>query len=326
MTPPKTQILLATYNGERFLEEQLTSILSQTHTDWEIIARDDGSTDRTPDILAAFEEKHPDKIKIIKDTDGNLGYGHNFSRLMEHSTADIICFADQDDIWHEDKIERGIECLEDMQEEYGHETPLLVHHDFSTISSNGDEISGSYNLVSNMGKENGSLNHILIQNVVHGFSAIANRALIDKASPLPKSETSHDHHIALVASTFGHIEYMDEPMAKYRIHDQNVLGNNETLYDKFRNNMSVKNVFNGKSLAAVKTAFSTAHEKLDDKCTTAKSFLNQYGDDIPEKSRKALEDFARLSDANPLERKALIVKNGFLPTSPKLAAAFIVLG
>jgi glycosyltransferase involved in cell wall biosynthesis len=91
---PETQILLATYNGGNFLEEQLESILDQTYTDWEILARDDGSTDDTVEILREFQKAHPNKMTIIEDNNRNLGHCQNFGLLMENSSASTICFAD----------------------------------------------------------------------------------------------------------------------------------------------------------------------------------------------------------------------------------------
>ena len=137
---PETQILLATYNGAEFLEEQLQSIMNQTYTNWEILARDDGSTDETMEILQRFQQAHPGKINIIEDNDGSLGAHGNFIRLMEESTADIICFADQDDVWHKSKMEQSISYLKTMHDKHGPDTPALVHHDMAVIDRDGEEL------------------------------------------------------------------------------------------------------------------------------------------------------------------------------------------
>ncbi len=322
----RTQILLATYNGERFLEEQLASILNQTYTDWEILARDDGSTDRTTEILSAFKEKHPDKINIIEDNDKNLGACYNFTKLMEASTADIICFSDQDDIWHPDKMKVSIKHLEEMQKEHGTDTPALIHHDISIINQQGIEIAPSFDKENNIDKNNNSLNHILVQPTVHGFAATVNKALIDKALPLPQVLDMHDNYITLVAQTFGHINYIPEQLANYRIHENNVAGGQNEFYNLSSKDFSLSNLFNGHSVKCIKTLLNSAHEALIEKCNVAASFLEQYGDEMSEEKSKLFEDFSKLADVSSIERKALILKNGFLPTSPKLAAAFIALG
>lgn len=326
MEPRPTQILLATYNGEAFLEEQLNSILGQSYTNWEILTRDDGSTDRTRDILAAFKEEHPDKIIIIKDNKTNLGACLNFGQLMSSSTADIICFADQDDIWHPNKMEQSIKALEKMHEKYGTDTPALVHHDVSIINKHNDQIEASFNKKNNIGKENSSLNHILIQPVVHGFAATVNRALIKKALPAPQTLDMHDNYITLIASAFGNIDYIADQLADYRIHGNNVAGGQNTFYNLSIKDFDLNNLFNGHSAECIKSLLNSAHKTLEEKCTVAAAFLEQHSDNMSEKQNQLFKDFSRLADVNTIERKALILKHGFLPTSPKLAAAFIALG
>src|SRR4051812_35853596 len=106
-TPPKSDdkvdILMATYNGAGYLREQLDSIADQTHRNWRLVVRDDGSTDKTKDILAAFAAAHPGKVKIIDDGKRKLGSGQNFAALMQEAANDravkYIMFSDQDDIW-----------------------------------------------------------------------------------------------------------------------------------------------------------------------------------------------------------------------------------
>src|SRR5262249_54654542 len=117
-------ILLATYNGAAYLEEQLASIEAQAHPNWRLIARDDGSSDRTADILAAFRTRHPGKVTIVRDADGNLGLVQNFSRLMEASTAPYAAFCDQDDVWLPEKLSLCLARMRDLEAEHGRDKPL----------------------------------------------------------------------------------------------------------------------------------------------------------------------------------------------------------
>lgn len=323
---PETQILLATYNGEQFLEQQLESILDQTYTDWEILARDDGSTDSTKKILEEFQQAHPDKITIIEDDDGGLGACGNFIRLMERSTADIICFSDQDDIWHSNKMEQSISHLKDMHKEHGPETPALVHHDVTIMDESGKKQIPSFDQHNKSGKDNDNLNHILVQNIVYGFSATANKTLVNKALPVPKKLDMHDTHLALVAATFGNIKYIPEQLADYRVHDKNVSGGKNPFYNLSATDFSMRNLFNGHSFECIRNLLDTAHEKLEEKCRHTSSFIDRYGDDIPSEKRKTLEDFSKLSEAGTLERKSLIIDNGFFPKSLRQSAAFLALG
>ena len=112
-------ILLATYNGETFLDEQLDSIAAQAHGDWRLIARDDGSSDRTPEILEAFRMRHPGKVVVLEDGDGNLGLVQNFSRLMAHSDAPYAAFCDQDDVWMPEKLALSLAKMRELEQEQG---------------------------------------------------------------------------------------------------------------------------------------------------------------------------------------------------------------
>jgi glycosyltransferase involved in cell wall biosynthesis len=322
----KTQILLATYNGGAYLEAQLKSILDQTYTDWEILARDDGSTDSTPEILENFKEEHPERIKIIEDGDSNLGACGNFARLMEQSTAETICFADQDDIWHPDKMEKSIKRLKEIQNEHGKETPVLVHHDYGVIDSEGNRTSESFEARNNTGKDNSSLNHVLVQAIVYGFAMTANRALIEKSLPLPDYVAMHDTHLTFVAETFGKVAYMPEQLADYRIHGKNVIGGTNKFYNMSGKDFSLKNVFNGHSYRCVRSLFNAARETLNEKCANAASFLQRYNEEMPPEKRRLFEDFSQIAGAGFIKRKRLILQNRFLPTSKKLALAFCVLG
>src|SRR5205085_8699781 len=99
-------ILLATYNGEKYIDEQLQSLLNQTYTNWHLIIRDDNSTDGTPAILASYQQQYPEKITIMPNKGANLGSVLNFNALLTFAhNAHYIMFCDQDDQWLPDKIE-----------------------------------------------------------------------------------------------------------------------------------------------------------------------------------------------------------------------------
>src|SRR5438105_4503005 len=94
----RVAILLATYNGEKYLDEQIRSLLAQTYQDFVVIARDDSSSDRTPEILARWSATNPNQIKVVSDHCGNLGVLRNFSRLLELCDAPYFALCDQDDV------------------------------------------------------------------------------------------------------------------------------------------------------------------------------------------------------------------------------------
>ncbi len=86
-------ILMATYNGEKYLRHQLDSILTQSYKEWQLLIRDDGSNDNTANIIKEYLEKYPGKIKLIVDNDFHIGASLNFARLLEHSTSEYIMFS-----------------------------------------------------------------------------------------------------------------------------------------------------------------------------------------------------------------------------------------
>ena len=100
---PKIDILMATYNGGKYVEEQLKSIISQSYENWNLVIRDDGSSDNTLKILNEYS-KNDKRIHIISDNKGNLGLVKNFEELMKRSTEEYIMFSDQDDVWVDNKI------------------------------------------------------------------------------------------------------------------------------------------------------------------------------------------------------------------------------
>ncbi len=223
----RIDILLATYNGEAFLKEQLDSIAAQTHGDWRLIARDDGSTDRTSAILDAFRARHPDKVVVLEDGDGNLGLVRNFSRLMEHSDAPYAAFCDQDDAWLPEKLELSLAKMRELEREHGARGPLLVFTDVTVVDEELNVIHDSFWHYANLRPNRcNSLNRLLLQNVVTGCAALMNRPLVRKSVPLPEQAYVHDWWVALVAASFGKAGYIAQPTVLYRQHPQNLIGAN----------------------------------------------------------------------------------------------------
>ena len=124
-------ILLGTYNGGRFLREQLDSLFAQTMKDFQLYIRDDGSTDDTMLIVKEYQQLHPNIVKV-EDEGKNLGAKGNFERLLALTDADYYMFCDQDDVWLPDKIEVSFAKMKQMEQRYG-DIPLLVHTDLEVV-------------------------------------------------------------------------------------------------------------------------------------------------------------------------------------------------
>lgn len=220
-------ILLATYNGAAFLEEQLDSIAAQTHGDWRLIARDDASSDRTVAILDAFRARHPDKVVVEEDRDGNLGLVANFSRLMERSDAPYAAFCDQDDVWIPEKLELCLAKMRELEREQGQsaEAPLLVFTDLTVVDEELKVIHTSFWRYADLDPADiNNVSNMMIGNVVTGCASIMNEALRDLAAPIPDEAVVHDWWIAASASTCGKATFLDRPTVLYRQHGDNSMG------------------------------------------------------------------------------------------------------
>jgi len=221
---PLVEILMATYNGEKFIEEQLNSILSQSYTNWKLIIRDDNSTDNTQKIINKYIRLYPDKIFLIKNDIKRIGACQNFSKLLEYSQAKYIMFSDQDDIWFNNKIEVSLNKIRELEKNYGEHTPILIHTDSKVVDENCNIIAESFWKYQNINPKATQFNRLLIQNVVTGCTMIINKSLKNKTLPISKKAIMYDWWIALVASCFGVIEILDFPTLYYRQHSSNTIG------------------------------------------------------------------------------------------------------
>lgn len=209
-------VALCTYNGEKYLEELLGSILSQTVPPDEIIIVDDCSSDRTVSIIKNFAEKFP-QIKLhLQST--NLGPISAFQLAISLTSMPYVFLADQDDIWSPRKIElmlsSGIEDHSDL--------PFLAFSDLEAIDEKGNLISTSFWKMAGLYPHQTTFKSLLFGNVVTGCAAMINAKMKEYLSTIPQGVLMHDHWMALIAYGFGQAVYIDEPLVKYRIHAASV--------------------------------------------------------------------------------------------------------
>lgn len=213
----RVDIVLATYSGETYIAEQLDSIIQQTHTNWKLIIRDDGSKDGTKEILKQYSLKD-DRIFIIEDNDGNLGFNKNFLTLVSKTSANYISICDQDDVWLPEKVSLSLEKIKEI-ENLGI-TPALVHCDAMIVD-------GNLNIMANrwIGKRGNiaGVNGLLFANSVQGAATMINDSLKKIALSI-SPEIPYDYHLALLASFRGRRCYIDQALLKYRQHGNNVIG------------------------------------------------------------------------------------------------------
>jgi rhamnosyltransferase len=223
---PAVTIVLSSYNGEKFIAEQIESIRQQTHTVWKLLVRDDGSSDRTTDILQAFSQMD-DRIILLPDHKGNLGPAASFGVLLEYALstgAGYVAMADQDDVWSPTKITRELELMRRAEDQSGESSPILVHTDLTVVGEDLRLIDRSYLAYQGLRHVADSpLGTLLIQNFVTGCTALINRPLLQLAVPLPRV-IMHDWWLALCAAALGQICYLPEPTVLYRQHGTNAIG------------------------------------------------------------------------------------------------------
>lgn len=143
----KLFILLSTYNGILYLEDFLTSLEKQTYQNWNLIVRDDGSSDDTLAILHKFSN-NINKVSNLKDRQ-NLGAKKSFSLLLDVALQSLkqneyIMFADQDDVWHTDKIQKIYQKMQELEKIHGKDVPLLIHSDLTVVDQNLEIVAHSF--------------------------------------------------------------------------------------------------------------------------------------------------------------------------------------
>ncbi|MDX2129836.1 MAG: glycosyltransferase family 2 protein [Chloroherpetonaceae bacterium] len=263
---PKVAVLLSTYNGERFLLEQLNSILSQTYTPIDIFIRDDGSSDNTLSLLESFSSEHSQTTLFQEQ---NLGAAQSFFSLLAKplDEYDYIAFSDQDDVWDPFKIEDSILKLKVIQSD----TPAMYCSRFEIVSESLTHLAFSpvYHTV--------GFHNALVQNIATGCTVVINQAARQLIlSQLPDQVIMHDWWIYLVVSAFGKVIYDPQSYVKYRQHQSNVVGTTSTFIGKMKRHW--KSFRNGKSVIF----------KISGQATT---FYSIFGSRLMPENKRLLELF-----------------------------------
>ena len=214
----KINIVMSTYNGEQFLAEQIDSIQQQTFKDWQLLIRDDGSSDQTPEIIKSFVAQDPRIVFINEHDRENFGVIKNFFTLIKHDKADYYFFSDQDDVWLEDKLETMLAAAR----QYPDQLPLMVYTDLCVVDQNLQVMNQSM-IRSQSHHANTELVQELTENTVTGGVAMINHALAERWRTLDNI-IMHDWYLAVLATAIGKLVHIDQPGELYRQHDNNVLG------------------------------------------------------------------------------------------------------
>lgn len=285
----KISILLSTYNGEKYLKAQLDSLFSQSYKNFKLIARDDGSSDKTLEILKYYD------IELLPSNE-NLGVKRSFETLLKYafgnSDAKYFMFCDQDDIWNQDKIELTLQKMYEMEKLYKN-TPILVHTDLEIVDENLHTINPSFMKLQNLHEKKNRLNNLLIQNTITGCTVMINKDLAKLCLPMPSNAIVHDWWIGLVASYFGKIGYLPQSTIKYRQHSQNTIG------------------AKGFDISFILKNFQKK-QTLDKNISQAKDFLQIFNDKLDKDTKFMLEDFVNLTNKSFFQKRNILLKYNLL--------------
>jgi glycosyltransferase involved in cell wall biosynthesis len=198
-------------------------LLWQTHKHWQLIIRDDGSTDNTWALLQAWQAQYPQRVKVLMSDREHVGTTESFNRLVAASDADYLLFCDQDDVWFPEKIELQLQALLALEAEHGKATANLVHADLMVVDATKQLLAVSFWQARGFNIQQ-TKQHYLINNVVTGCATIFNRAAADLAFPVPAQALQHDRWLALACVWFGTVQALPYQLLFYRQHGANQLG------------------------------------------------------------------------------------------------------
>ena len=218
---------MATYNGEKYLYEQIESILNQSYKNWILLIRDDKSEDSTVSIIEEYEKRDP-RIRLLRDRKGNLGFVKNFEELLKNSQEEFIMFSDQDDYWEKDKIKNYIEILQ--KDEKLSQIPLLIHSNSFICDKELKIVKEKFIDSSIASEKNG--NSYFFSYVVQGSTVMINRKLKEICVPFLSSVTLHDRYFHLISEFFGKRIFIDKSLMKYRQHMNNEIGARRNILQK----------------------------------------------------------------------------------------------
>lgn len=297
---PEVDVLLATWNGGRFLAQQLDSLFRQTVQDFRLVVRDDGSTDSTLEIVEQYRSRFPDRV-VIQTNECQVGACRSFATLAERSVAPYVAFCDQDDIWREDRLAIGLAAAKSAEREYGIGTPILVFSDLTLIGERNEMLNPSMWKLMRVNPRRADLGSLLVQNLVTGCTVLANRSLLLRALPIPDDAIMHDSWLGLVAAAFGVLCPILEPTVLYRQHQRNAIG----AKSPWTATQALKRLSSDQDFKQGITA-----SRLQ-----SQSFAGRFAQQLTNRQMAILEAWSRSQELPPVVRQWTLYRNGLRRTS-----------
>ncbi|MBD3232460.1 MAG: glycosyltransferase [candidate division Zixibacteria bacterium] len=219
-------VVMATYNGEKYLAEQIESILNQTHDNFELICIDDCSGDSTFDILTEFKKRFPGKISVYSN-DKNLGSRKNFERACGYASGKYIAFSDQDDWWYPHKLEKlHKKIIQNQKLAFVYSNAQLVDKNLSIVKESvWDRDTKPF--------KGSDFYNVVYENMVMGCTILARASFVHETLPFPDKGLHQDWYMAMMAKGLNYeVDFVNEALIKYRQHEGNVVSRKKQFKKK----------------------------------------------------------------------------------------------
>lgn len=310
MQKDKVGIMLATYNGEKYIKDQIDSIINQTYKNWVLYVSDDNSSDNTINIVNEYKEKYEDKIIILENENKFSNAKLNFANLFDKVDGmDYYMFCDQDDVWTKDKIQNLL--IPVKKEEKDGKKPILAYCDSKIVDSNLNVISESLVEYGNKHLPNKHLmEHVLIENYFPGCAVLFNKELKEKTKTIYKDCEMHDWWLTLTSALSGKIIFVDKKLHYYRQHGNNTVGAHKDDNAVNKIIIRIKKLFD---LKTTKTTWSTYQDTV---LKQANELYRIYSKDetIDSNNIEIIKKFIDImNDKNRLRRLILLIKKNYVP-------------
>jgi len=303
-------VLMGTFNGEKYVGEQLDSLLDQTLLPDRILIHDDCSTDSTFEILSRYHKKFPELIEVVRNPSNSGGSGRNFMSMMTVERDDYLMLCDQDDVWRPDKIQKSLDKMAAMEAQWGVDSPCLMHSDLTVVDEDlvPDETSFRESTFANYDRT--TLKDQIIQNTATGCTIMYNRALAELITRTPQHMVMHDWWISLIAAAFGHMGHIDDRTILYRQHRENQIGVTDMRTLRYKLNRLV-------NPAQVKADIAKTYPQ-------AQEFLEFFSSKLDEGQKALLRDYCAIPTRNKLGRIASVIRLGVWKTGFSRNVAYLL--
>ncbi|MDR0789424.1 MAG: glycosyltransferase [Bacteroidales bacterium] len=282
---PQVDILLASYNGEKYIQTQIASIVTQSFQDWNLIIHDDGSSDKTLDIIRKWQQID-NRIKLVEDGIVFHNSPANFMHLLRFAEGDFIMFCDQDDLWLDNKIELMFNAIAQKD----NTKPQVVYANayiWNNNSISSDTIP--------FWKPKQVKDTLFLNGGIHGCISLFNRKVLELMKQQKGQQAMHDHILLLIALCFGEVTYMNESLVLFRRHNTAVTNGTEVK------KTAVGNLTNKENLPVI-----------DRKHYDAVALLYQNNKDLlTTKQKELINAYLSMPNKTLLKRYAMILKHGF---------------